>query len=157
MATLISVAELAIYTGSTIASDDPRALMVIELASGLVCDEARHPDWETTAVPPRAARRICFQVAARTYTNPELEVAYGIGPLSGRTIDWAAYGLTLTPPEEDELGELRGEDGGGSGLWVLPIAGVDQIDDTVYVPSEPGLQTIPYLDPNELDAMTPEA
>lgn len=157
MATLISVQELALWTSTTIAADDPKALLVLELASGLVCDTAEHPEWEVDVVPPRAARRICFQVAGRTWTNPDLEVAWGIGPLSGRNLDWAAYGLTLTPAEEEELEDLQGgPDDGINGLWILGVVPEPTVDPIVYVNDQYGQQTIPYLDPRELDAMTPE-
>lgn len=155
MATLITVPELALFSRRTIASDDPLALLIIELASGLVCDTAEHPDWELTVTPPRAARRICLQVAARAFTNPEMETAYNIGPLGGRVLDWAAYGLTLTPPEEEELEDLQGVPGGTNGIWIQPLADSTSLDLTVYVDDPYGLQTIPYLDPAESDGMTP--
>lgn len=156
MASLITLEQLATWTRTVIAPDDPLALMVVDMASGLVCDEALHEDWEVDVTPPRAARRICLQVAGRVWTNPEMETSYNIGPLGGRVLDWAAFGLTLTPPEEDELQDLRGVAGAGpGGLWIMPIAGVPVVDDTVYVNDQYGMQTIPYLDPNESDIMTP--
>lgn len=156
MATLVDVPTLALFTRTTIVGDDPLALLVLELASGLVCDTAQHPEWEDAPLDaPRGARRICMQIAGRTWTNPDLEVATGIGPLSSRVIDFAAYGLNLTDAEREELEGLRGgPDGGGGGLWLQPIGSGLRVLRTTYILDEFG-QLIPYLDPNESVALTP--
>lgn len=161
MPTIVTLAELAVFTRSDEEDvlDDPYAAMVLELASGLVCDAAQHPEWETAGgTVPRAARRVCLQVAGRTYTNPDLETSSNTGPIGSRVIDWAAYGLTLTEAEEADLTELIGSaDAPRTGFWTLRLfASEDRAVDTVYLQDSNGSQSIPYLDPSESDALTPE-
>lgn len=159
MPEIITLAELAVFTRSDPeeVADDPYAKMILELASGLVCDTAAHPEWETANSAPRGARRICLQVAGRTYTNPDLETSSNTGPIGSRVIDWAAYGLTLTEAEGEELEALRG--GGtssGKGFWTLQLFASESTPlRTIHVADENGSQMIPYLDPSESDAMTP--
>jgi hypothetical protein len=160
MPEIITLAELATFTRSDPeeVAEDPYAAMILELASGLVCDTASHPEWETSgAGGPRAARRICLQVAGRTYTNPDLETSSNTGPIGSRVIDWAAYGLTLTEAEEEELEGLQGiDDAPKTGFWTLALFGSEaERVDTVYLPDSNGAQPIPYLDPSESDALTP--
>lgn len=159
MATLVSRAQLAIAARRPIADDDAFATYILEAASGLVCDTAEHPEWEEdVANAPRPAKRICLEVARRSYTNPDFEIAYGLGPLSGRSLDIAALGLNLSEAEEAVLVNLQGgPEASGGGLWVQPLGGgLEQID-TVFVAQAgaPQADMIPYLDPSELDAMTP--
>lgn len=159
MATLINVATLATFARTEIEPDDEFALLVLDEASGLVCDTAKHPEWEDSpSTSPRAARRICLQVAYRTFSNPDFEIAYGLGPLSGRSLDLYAMGLNLTEAETEELEDLWPTSSSG-GLWVQPIDG----DSTMY-PSEvmahdrwyPASDPIPFLGPEDAYAMTPE-
>src|SRR5688500_14520093 len=102
MPTLASISELKVVAQRPdLDNEDPFALLILELASNKVTDYCGHPEWEEDgtgdATPPRAARRIALFMAKRTFENPDAEVAYGVGPLSGRSLDWSAYGLYLTP------------------------------------------------------------
>lgn len=162
MPTLASITELKVVAQRPdLPNDDEFALKILELASNKVADYCGRPDWETVGTgdsePPRAARRIALFMAKRTFENPELEVAYGVGPLSGRSLDWAAYGLYLTPPEQEELNALiatSGDDSTG-GLWTIGISGNPALNDDVYLDDVYGLQPIPYGDKSQAWAFTP--
>lgn len=158
MATLIDIPTLATFARTEIDPNDEFALLVLEEASGLVCDTAGHPEWEDNPTSaPRAARRICLQVAYRTFTNPDFEVAYGLGPLSGRSLDLYAMGLNLTDVEMETLEDLQPK--GTSGLWVQPITSdTDDYPKEVYAHDVrfPFSDAWPYLSPPDAYAMTPE-
>lgn len=155
MATLISIASL-----TTVARKPPGSLegnayaqYVLEEASGVVCDIAKHPEWETTAVAPRTARRIAMSIAVRALLNPELEVAWNAGPVGGRNRDEWAYGFEPTPYEREQLEELRGSEGGsGKGLWIQPIGGGVAEDLSVYLddPWAPLSTPIHYQDEGDV-------
>lgn len=122
---LISIATLAIAARKDPAKLEakPYAHYVVEQASATVCDTAEHPEWETDGGAPRKARSICMQIAVRALLNPELEVAWTTGPLSGRNRDEWAFGFEPTPYELGELEGLQGSPGGSLGLWTQPIDG----------------------------------
>lgn len=159
MATLVNITLLAVMARRPIEPDDEFALLVLSEASGLVCDTAQHPEWEQNpANAPRTARRICLQVAYRTFTNPEFEVQYGLGPLSGRSLDLYAMGLNLTEHEQEQLEALQGATGGAQkGLWVQPLDGGVAPDLTVYARDRayPLSNPIPFLTPEDAFLMTP--
>lgn len=162
MTTIVSVAQLEVATQSVAGSlaDDTFAAWVLEEASGLVCDTARHPEWEDDpSKAPRVARRICLMVAKRTYENPGSVIQEGaVGPLGGdRVLDAQAMGLNLTEAEEEELIDLRGG-GNAGGLWVQPIGDGDAPDRTVYLFDSSGSDwAIPYADFDSTDAFnTPD-
>lgn len=164
MPTLASITELKVVAQRPdLANDDEFALKILELASNKVADYCNRPDWETNGTgdsePPRAARRIALFMAKRTFENPDLEVAYGVGPLSGRSLDWAAYGLYLTPPEQEELNVLVANTGGSElgGLWVASISGHPNLTEDVYLDDVYGLQPIPYGDRSQAWAFTPRS
>lgn len=164
--TLVSISELSTICRTTIAADDPFALMVVDLASDLVRDEARHPEWVgsggdgvTTVDVPFKARLICLLVAKRAYQNPKMITAEGgVGPIGGDTFaeDFAA-GLTLTGVEKAELQRMRGDGGSGdpNGMWALTnTTGMDEVT-TGYVFDDSGSDwAIPYIDFPSTDAMT---
>lgn len=159
MTTLVSVAQLEVATQNAPGSlvDDAFAAWVLEEASGLVCDTARHAEWEDDpSTAPRAARRICLMVAKRTFQNPDAVTVEGaIGPIGGdRVLDFQAMGLMLTEAEEEELIDLRGGAGGSGGLWVQPI-GEAAADRTAYLFDSSGSDwAIPYGDFASTDAFT---
>jgi len=139
---------------------DPFALLILELASNKVVDYCGHPEWETDgtgpAEPPRGARRIALFMAKRTFENPDAEVAYGVGPLSGRSLDWSAYGLYLTPPEQEELNQIiAGSDDESGGLWTVQISGGPSLTQDIYLDDVYGLQPIPYFHRAQAWAGTP--
>lgn len=161
MATIVTTAQLEVATQNAPGSlvDDAFVDWVLEEASGLVCDTARHPEWEldpTTA--PRTAKRICLLVAKRTYENPGAVVMEGgVGPIGGdRVLDAQAMGLMLTEAEEEELIDLRGMPGSDpGGLWLQPINDDRNRDRTAYLFDDSGSDwAIPYGDFDTTDAFT---
>jgi hypothetical protein len=163
MPLLASIAHLEIVTqrppGELVGN--AFAELMLELASNKVTDYCGHPEWETSGVgddePPRAARRIALFMAKRVFENPDAEVAWGVGPLNARSIDWQAYGLTLTPPEEAELAALAAaiSDAETGGLWTLSISGHPNLTEDVFLDDVYGLQPIPYGDRSQAWAFTP--
>lgn len=146
---LRSLADLRVSARRDIADDDEFALLVLEEASGLVCDAAGRPEWEDDpGAAPRPARRICLAVATRTYTNPEFEVQTTMGPLSSRILDLGALGLNLSDAEREELEDLGAKESGDNGLWIATLAGGRNYDRTLYVRDTwaPYSDPIPYFD-----------
>ena len=136
MASIITLATL-----ETAARKAPGSLVgnayaayVVEEASAIVCDIAMHPEWETTVVAPRTARRIAMSIGVRALLNPELETAYNLGPIGARNRDEWAYGFEPTPYEREQLEQLQGVSGGSTkGLWIQPLVGDEQTLMTVYM------------------------
>jgi hypothetical protein len=143
---LITIATLAVAARKDAAklALKPYAHYVVEQASATVCDTAEHPEWETAGGAPRKARSICMQIAVRALLNPELEVAYTTGPLSGRNRDEWAFGFEPTPYEREQLEEMQGGPGGSLGLWVQPIDGGIQDIRGVILKRDPWDQAIEY-------------
>ncbi len=165
MPLLASIDELKVVTQRPdLPNDDPFALLMLQLASEKVTDYCGHPEWETDGTgdnePPRAARRIALFMAKRAFENPDAEVAYGLGPLSARSLDWQAYGLYLTPPEQEELNAITAaaaDDGDLGGLWAVSITGHPNLTEEVYLDDIYGLQPIPYGHRSQAWAFTPKA
>lgn len=136
MATIITLStlETAARKAPGSLADKPYAAYVVEEASAIVCDIARHPEWEVDVVAPRTARRIAMSIAVRALLNPELEIAWNAGPVGGRNRDEWAFGFEPTPYEREQLEGLQGSDGtGGNGLWVQPTSGGDASLLSVYL------------------------
>lgn len=164
--TLVTLAELGVICKKEIAPDDAFALMMVDLASDLVRDEARHFEWVgsggdgvTTVDVPFKAKMICLLVAKRAYQNPKMVKSEGgVGPLGGDTFaDDFAAGLTLTDAETAELQKMRGDGGSGdpNGMWILTnTTGLPETN-TGYVFDDSGSDwAIPYIDFPSTDAMT---
>lgn len=163
MATLISLAELATWARQDIAtvSADPFAVLVVQTATEIVCDEAEQPNWELQNPPvvvPRKAKRICMFLAGRTYLNPDGTISESVGPLNERrpeAMAMASANMQLLPAEEADLRSLVPD--GPADLWIQPTTRVDAAeDDVVYLPDDSGSDWwIPYGDPNTTNAFTP--
>lgn len=139
-----------------IPDDDETANWVLAEASGLVCDYARHPEWEDDADPeeaPRAARRIALAVATRVYKNPEFEKASSLGPISSSHHELWALGFNLADGEKEELEDLRSSSDGLGGLGIMTLAGGQVYDRTLYVGDSTGSDwLIPYFDTDDIEA-----
>lgn len=166
MTTIISISDLEVITRTgtgSLAADTFASRIVVE-ASGLVCDTAGHPEWETTTPlvdVPRTAKRICLALAKRSFQNPERVVQEGsIGPLGGDRVDATqALFLELTDGEIDALEALQGDGtgGGGNGLWLQPITGSDVYDRVAFVHDDSGSDwAIPMGDFDSTDAFVEE-
>lgn len=158
MALLVSLATLRTVARRPGISDDLETVdgafanWVLTESSGLVCDTAGHPEWETTGTPDRRAVRIATALAVRTYMNFEQVVQSSVGPLSERVRDEAAMALELTQAEIDTLEDIPGGTSGGNGFWVQPMdAGGGDVDTTVYLldGEHDDSDTIPYFDPDD--------
>jgi len=158
MADLVTAEELAVWTQSDVEPDDERAIMVLRKASELVADYAECPEWLTGDLDdvPRRARTIALLIAARTWTNPEGEVASGMGPLSSRVLEEMAAGMRPTEAEKAELAALGNEfDGTTGGLWKLNIASQQRADRVVYLFDASGSDwALPYGDFDSTDAFS---
>lgn len=142
------------------------ATMVIDLASDLIRDEARHKEWVgsggdgvTTVDVPFKAKLICLLVSKRAYQNPKMVKSEGgVGPIGGDTFaDAFAAGLELTEVEKADLQAMRGVDGTGdpNGLWIMTNSGGPPEVTTGYVFDSSGSDwAIPYIDFPSSDAMT---
>lgn len=159
MTLLVSLATLRIVARRPNISDDLETVdgafanWVLTESSGLVCDTAGHPEWETTGTPDRRAVRIATALAVRTYLNFEQVVQSSVGPLSERVREEAAMALELTEAEIDTLEAIPGGTSGGSGFWVQPLATAYDTDDTVYLldgEHPETSDTIPYFDPDDV-------
>jgi hypothetical protein len=134
------------------------ATMIIDLASDLVRDAARHEDWTADTIPFRA-KVITLLVAKRSYQNPDGVLVEGaIGPIGGdRVTDLQAAGLYLTEAEMAELSALRGDGTAASNpnrLWVLQVNGGLPETTTGYLPDSSGSDwLIPYVDLRETDML----
>jgi hypothetical protein len=164
MANLVTAQELAIWTSKDIATvaADPFATMVLAKATELIVDKAEQPGWEEDpSTAKRRAKTICLLVASRTYLNPQGEIATNVGPLGARipeAMAMAAGTMSLTEAEEAELEGMQPTTPGQTGLWVQPTTRVykDPVE-TIYLADNTGSDwEIPYLDPNETDAMNPD-
>ena len=119
MTLLVSLATLRIVARRPDISDDLEttdgafANWVLTESSGLVCDTAGYPEWETTGTPPRSAVRIATALAVRTYLNFEQVIQSSVGPLSERVRDEAAMALEITEAEIDALEAIPGGASGG--------------------------------------------
>lgn len=163
MATLISIEQFATWARQDVATvaADPFAILVLQTATEIVCDEAEQPNWEIQSPPvvvPRKAKRICMFLAGRTYLNPDGTVSETVGPLNERrpeAMAMAAANMQLLPGEIADLETLVPD--GPSGLWVQPTTRSDAAeDDVVYLPDDSGSDWwIPYGDPNTTNAFTP--
>lgn len=137
-------------------TENAYAVFVVQEASAVVTDKARHPEWEDDASPvaaPREAVRVAVAVAVRALLNPELETSYNVGPLGARSRDEWAYGFQLTPYELDELEALQGGGPGSkTGLWVQPLAQPEEtlIQHYVHDPWWPSSTPILYQDDGDV-------
>lgn len=147
MAALLTVAELAVWTRTEIADDDVFAVAVIEGASLLVAETARHTEWTSATVPPRA-KLIATLLAKRTFLNPDAVASSTIGPLSERTVEDFARTMELTPAEIDVLESMQGdgEVGDSTGLWIQPT-NRGAVETPLYLYTNGTDWAIPYLDP----------
>lgn len=133
LATLRIVARRPNISDDLQTTDGAFANWVLTESSGLVCDTAGHPEWETTGTPPRSAKRICTSLAVRTYLNFEQVVQSSVGPLSERVREEAAMALELTEAEEETLEAIPGGQSGTGGFWVQPFVNPDSVDDRVFL------------------------
>lgn len=157
MVTIITIPTLEIAARKPVGSlaTSPYALYVLEEASGIVCDIAGHPEWESTAVAPRTARRIAMGIAVRAFLNPELETAWNAGPVGGRNRNEWAFGFEPTPYEREQLEGLQGTEGGGTGgLWVQPLSGGVAESLSVYLKDPWAPLSTPILYQDEGDTGT---
>ncbi|TXR56475.1 hypothetical protein [Quadrisphaera setariae] len=123
-APLIRRADLAVWARTEVEPDDRWATTCMAVASALVREEARQPDW-TVDTAPVMARIITAQCAVRAYLNPpEGEVSTSIGPLGSRLLDAVAEGIYLTEAERERLaGYAPAQDRArGSRTWVASMA-----------------------------------
>ena len=157
MASIISLTTLEIAARKPPGSlaTNSYAAYVVQEASAVVCDTARHAEWETTGTPPRQALRIAMRIAVRALLNPELETAWNAGPVGARNRDEWAYGFEPTPYELEQLEEMRGSDGAGAnGLWVQPISSGVAEDLSVYLDDPWAPLSTPILYQDEGDVGT---
>lgn len=146
MTPLLTVAQLAIWARTSIEDDDEFALAVVDAASLVVADRAKHMDWIEIIAPatarvaaPSRAVLIAIQLAKRTFLNPDAVIAEGgIGPIGGdRFVEDFARTLELTSVEGEELDGMRPAVAGGNGaLWVMTIetGRTPANSGTIYVP-----------------------
>lgn len=155
MANIITVAEFAKWCQTTDAAinDDPYALMVMDLVSAAITDEAGRADWDGPTTTPVRVKLIALVVARRAYVNPDQEIAQAVaGGPSVRMIDAAAAGVYLTDEEKAELARLAAIGNPSPpvvspDLWILPT-GRGELETTLYLGTDPESDwMIPYLDP----------
>lgn len=139
---IITTADVAPWVSSTEAEldADPLALKALERVSQLVNEKTwgvRPGDLEnywTEATAPQRAKSIAEQVFARVYTNPLVLQRETVGPIGETRAEIVLTGLELRPSEVEALLELRTEDGGTSGFWILSLADTDRVRPSQYVP-----------------------
>lgn len=156
---LITVRELSLWATQdpdAIADTDEYALMVIDMASQNVAEEARHPEWRddtSGVVVPFKAKLVCLTSARRAIVNPDGETRSAVGPISSGVREAMAYSLELTAAEKAELAALRGDGTTAEGLWLQPLAKHEATDMTAYVFDDSGSDwAIPYGDYATTDA-----
>lgn len=159
---LLTLDKLILWVGEIPSDREEFAEDVITEASAVVREAAHHEDW-TINTAPLVAKRIAFQVAKRTYTNPDGEVQYTLGPMGGRVLDREAMGLYLTEEEEAALNALwPAEDvpSSGGALWIQPIDASPPIPNgLIYLDDEAGSPLLygDTTDPITTIALTPDA
>ncbi len=98
-------AELGALLGETIAVDDPRATLLLDLATGKIASAVGMNDaWADALDPvPKALKGVCLSVAARVWSNPESlrSLQEQLGSFQeART--FAIIGLELTDSERQD-------------------------------------------------------
>lgn len=151
---LAPIGDLATLLRLELDEEDAYATLILRGASNAVRTEARQPGWRawddepalrpTNPDPadlsltwaPEVAADVTLQVAARAYTNPENLQRRTSGPSSDSWFENGLYGLELSAADREKLRHLR-PDGGGDGVWTLPIAYGDERYGPIMVPSSP--------------------
>lgn len=104
---LATPADLGVYLGKDIPADDPRALLILQLA---------HDRVETYVSPvPAAAQGIELSVAARAYTNATNAHQVGIGSANvsfgAQNSTTGIGGLFVSRSEQRDLRRMAGRSG----------------------------------------------
>lgn len=125
--------ELAGFLGETIADDDARAVLLLDLATGLIAAEGGFGDtWATELDPvPVVLKGVCLSVAGRVWSNPESlrSLQEQLGSFQeART--FAIAGLALTDAERDVVRNALGESGTAttrSESWMTDLYDPDRV------------------------------
>lgn len=162
MAALLTNNEMSLWTQSSLDEilEDPFAKEVNEKVGDYLCFLAGHPEW-TIATAPYDVKVIALWMFKRTYTNPDQEVATGVGPLTSRVLDEAALAMNLTASERATLEGYKASSpsGAGTGLFLMSLAGRSpRMPETVYLPDNQQVNLgdtlswdIPFTDPMDVN------
>jgi len=159
---LTTRAALAVWVGEIPTDRQAFADDVILQASDAVCEAAQHPEW-TIDTAPNTAKRIAFQVAKRTYQNPDGILSETTGPLAERVTDAQASGVMLTAAEKEELEQfwtIPPDVAAQGTLWVQPTDASPLADDGLIYLATPEGTPLLYgdtSDPITTIALTPDA
>ena len=136
-------ADLAAWTGATIAEDDARALAVLKAASVLVRTYVGADAAEAWIEVPDDVETVVVQVASRVWFNPQGVIADTIDDYSRRWEDAPEAGVYLSKSEQDMLSPYRTS--APKGVWTLGTTRddlyTDQYIDVIGQPNEP----MPFL------------
>jgi hypothetical protein len=160
MASIITVADLAVWAQEEIDDEDVYAQAIVEAASLVVRTRAKQPTWgDIGVVVPAMAIFITKMLANRAWTNGVVGVqSDSIGPLSQRLVEDFARGMELTPQEMADLDDLApAGTSTGKGFWIQPLTRGPMEAVTAFRYDSSGSDwAIPMIDSEDGYAFAPE-
>jgi hypothetical protein len=129
--------DLGDWLDETIAADDARATLLLDLVTGLIAAEIGFGDgWAAALDPvPVVVKGVCLAAAARAWSNPESlrSLQEQLGSFQeART--YTIAGLALTDAERDVVQNALGESGTAaarSESWMTDLYDADLIPDPI--------------------------